>query len=197
MLPSTAGFIDPLLSTGFPLTLLGIQRLATSLSKTESIAKLADQLRPYAEDTRRELRSAARLIGSLYTNMSDFPLFRTLSLLYFAAASYSETTRRLGKPQLAGSYLLSDNHTFAPEFDRLLNLAQQALSAPKKQELKAAIYRLIDKYDVAGLCQNPSDHTYPVRKEDLYASAHKLGVTATDIEQLLQQSGYFAVPITR
>ena len=36
MLPSAAGFVDPLLSTGFPLTLLGIERLARSGHKIVS-----------------------------------------------------------------------------------------------------------------------------------------------------------------
>ena len=31
--------------------------------------------------------------------MNDFPLFAALSLLYFAAASFSETARRLDRPQ--------------------------------------------------------------------------------------------------
>src|SRR6266550_2738706 len=34
LLPSAAGVIDPLLSTGFPLTLLGIMRLADLLERT-------------------------------------------------------------------------------------------------------------------------------------------------------------------
>jgi len=34
--------------------------------------------------------------------MKDFPLFTSLSLLYFAAASFTETARRLGRPELAG-----------------------------------------------------------------------------------------------
>src|SRR5687767_14547527 len=36
LMPSAAGFVDPLLSTGFPLTLLGIQRLAEILKNLEA-----------------------------------------------------------------------------------------------------------------------------------------------------------------
>ena len=39
--------------------------------------------------------------------MDDFELFKRLSLLYFAAASYSETARRLGRPELAPGFLLA------------------------------------------------------------------------------------------
>src|SRR5439155_18882088 len=36
MLPHTAGFVDPLLSTGFPLNLLGIERLAETFRLRDS-----------------------------------------------------------------------------------------------------------------------------------------------------------------
>ena len=40
MLPSAAGFVDPLLSTGFPLTLMGIERLARVIDKDCELQKL-------------------------------------------------------------------------------------------------------------------------------------------------------------
>ena len=48
MLPSAAGFVDPLLSTGFALTLLGIERLARILGSGD----LARQLQTYAAANR-------------------------------------------------------------------------------------------------------------------------------------------------
>jgi FADH2 O2-dependent halogenase len=69
----------------------------------------AGGLRRQTED---ELLATARLIGSLYATMANFPLFVSLSLLYFAAASFSETARRLGRPHLASSFLLHDHPAF-------------------------------------------------------------------------------------
>src|SRR5271163_3537123 len=97
MLPSAAGFVDPLLSTGIPLTLLGIGRLAQIIDDDWDSAQLTLRLKDYAVFTEVELLATARLIASLYANMNDFPAFLVLSMIYFAAASYSETARRLGK----------------------------------------------------------------------------------------------------
>src|SRR6202044_4251704 len=65
MLPSAAGFVDPLLSTGFALTLLGIERLARILRSSD----LGQQLKTYADETECELLIASRLIGALYATM--------------------------------------------------------------------------------------------------------------------------------
>ena len=109
MLPSAAGFIDPLLSTGFPLTLLGVARLAEALEHG-----FEERLPAYEAETSEALEAAERLIAALYANLADFPLFTALSLLYFAAASFTETARRLGRPHLAGAFLLSDHPWFGP-----------------------------------------------------------------------------------
>ena len=80
MLPSAAGFVDPLLSTGFALNLTGIERLAQIIRKRRDSADLTDQLQCYAEETDGNLLAASRLIGALYANMNDFRAFTALSL---------------------------------------------------------------------------------------------------------------------
>jgi hypothetical protein len=107
LLPSAAGVIDPLLSTGFPLTLLGIARLLDVLETSAPGVQRKAALAAYARDTQEELDVTEQLVGALYACMADPALFKRLSLLYFAAASYSETVRRLGRPQLAPGFLLN------------------------------------------------------------------------------------------
>ena len=114
LLPSAAGFIDPLLSTGFPLTLLGVTRLAEIIANDWGLDSLSESLARYGRVTIDELLATARLIGALYASTKDFPLFSSVVMLYFAAASYSETVRRLNRPQLAGSFLLCDDPVFGP-----------------------------------------------------------------------------------
>ena len=96
LLPSAAGVIDPLLSTGFPLTLLGIARLLDVLETTAPGAERQAALATYARTTQQELDVTEQLVAALYSCMADPALFKRLSLLYFAAASYSETVRRFG-----------------------------------------------------------------------------------------------------
>src|SRR6202041_2587619 len=86
------------------------------------------QLESYASKTREELLATSQLIGSLYANMNNFRVFKATSLLYFAAASYSETARRLGNSHLAQSFLLHDDSVFGPVCKDLLQRAMRLTS---------------------------------------------------------------------
>jgi FADH2 O2-dependent halogenase len=182
LLPSAAGFIDPLLSTGFPLTLLGVARLAEILER-ESF----DELRAYEAETTEALLSAERLVAALYASMSDFPLFSALSLLYFAAASYTETARRLGRPELAGAFLMSDHPDFGPQARAC---CEAALNHPDSTELIERIHRVIEPIDVAGLGDRRRRNWHPVNASDLLNAAGKLGATPEEIQGLLRRSGF-------
>lgn len=181
MLPSAAGFIDPLLSTGFPLTLLGVARLAEALEHG-----FQERLPAYEAETAEALQAAERLVAALYANLDDFPRFAALSLLYFAAASFTETARHLGRPGLAGAFLLSDHPWFGP---RALSCCERALKS-RDPELIEEIHRVIEPIDVAGLGDRSRHNWYPVEAEDLLASAGKLEATPDEIQALLSRSGF-------
>jgi len=192
LLPSAAGFIDPLLSTGFPLTLLGVTRIADILEKHWGTEEFGRELHGYAVRTDAELLATSRLIGALYANFGNFPVFSAISLLYFAAASYSEAARRLGKPQLAASFLLHDHPVFGPASAHVL---EQALTAGDETNSKAvieAIYRVIEPIDVAGLRNQARRNWYPADAKDLYDAAHKLGASRWEIAQMLERCGFNA-----
>ena len=178
MLPSAAGFVDPLLSTGFPLTLLGIERLAEILERG-----VFCQLEDYAQQTEGDLLAAARLVGGLYATMGDFPAFTAVSLLYFVAVSFAETAHRLGKPELAPGFLLRDHPVFGPESRRLL---------ARPDKLADEVLRLIEPFNV-GAFGDPARHNrYPVCAEDLLRARSKLGASQEEILALLHRSGFFS-----
>jgi FADH2 O2-dependent halogenase len=194
LLPSAAGFVDPLLSTGFPLTLLGVSRLAEILRHDWQTEHFSDNLTNYAAKTDAELLAASRLIGALYANMNDFPVFVSLSLLYFAAVSFSETARRLGKPQLATSFLLHDDPRFGPACLQLFERAHRVRTLQESEKLSRDILRAIEPINVAGLGDASRRNWYPVDAEDLLRSAHKLDASRVDILALLQRCGFTAEP---
>lgn len=191
LLPSAAGFVDPLLSTGFPLTLLGISRLADILEHDWNSPRFDPRLQQYAEQTRDELHATSRLIAALYTNMNNFPIFVALSLLYFAAASFSETARRLKKLRLAPSFLLHDHPTFGPACRKLLERALHIQTEQDSVSLIADVARAIEPLDVAGLCRQDRRNWYPVDAEDLFRAASKVEATRDEIAQLLQGCGFY------
>src|SRR6266436_952974 len=57
LLPSAAGFVDPLLSTGFPLTLLGVKRIAGALKSGLRGSGFRRRLGEYAKLTLMELET--------------------------------------------------------------------------------------------------------------------------------------------
>jgi FADH2 O2-dependent halogenase len=178
MLPSAAGFIDPLLSTGFPLTLFGVGRLGEMLAGDWDAEG-------YSKQTNEELCATARLIGALYGSMSDFPLFARVSLLYFAAASFAETARRLGREQMASSFLLCGDPVFGPASARLCERVMLG-----EKGLRAEILRVVEPLDVAGLCRPERRNWYPVDAADLLSAAAKLGATESEVSQLLTRAGF-------
>ena len=151
LLPSAAGVIDPLLSTGFPLTLLGIERLVGILERTTAGAERDAALRGYEEATINELDVTEQLVAALYANMADVPVFKRLTLLYFAAASYSEAARRLNTPDLAPGFLLHAHPGFGPELRACAAIALTIPGGPARDALLDRIDRAIEPFDTAGL----------------------------------------------
>ena len=122
-----------------------------SLNSDWSTPRFASRLQTYATQTEGELLATARLIAGLYANMDNFPVFVSLLLLYFAAASFSETARRLGRPHLAPSFLLHDHPLFGPACVRLFERARQVRTKWESDELAADILQAIEPFNVAGL----------------------------------------------
>lgn len=191
LLPSAAGFVDPLLSTGFPLTLLGVAKLAEMIERDWGTEHFDTHLERYAAETDADLLATSRLIAALYANMANFPVFTTISLLYFAAASFSETARRLGKPELASSFLLHNHPQFGPESERLLERARGVQRGRESDELIENVFRIIEPFDVAGLGNRSRRNWYPVEAEELLSSAHKVGSSRDEIMQMLNRCGFW------
>jgi FADH2 O2-dependent halogenase len=187
LLPSAAGIIDPLLSTGFPLTLLGVSRVLDLLAQTADGPERLAALEGYARATQLELDAAERLVAALYANMTDPLLFKRLALLYFAAASYSEAARRLGRADLAPGFLLHAHPVFGPELAAVTGLATARPRGRSRDALCDRIDRAIEPFDTAGLLDRSRRDWYPVIADDLLASASKLNATADEISRLLEK----------
>jgi tetracycline 7-halogenase / FADH2 O2-dependent halogenase len=192
LLPSAAGFIDPLLSTGFALTLLGVARLARLLTSHWQRPSLRAQLEDYSKLTLLELDAAARLVGALYATMDRFDLFAHLSLLYFAAASFSETARRLGKFHLADSFLLCRHPVFAARLRQLCGAALRPPGVKQRADLRRQIREAIAPFDVAGLTDASRHPWYPALAADLLRGAPKLGASEAEVTAMLRKCALLA-----
>lgn len=168
-LPSAAAFIDPLYSTGFSLTLLGIERLAPLiLRRCTSESELAN----YEAAVKRDVDCVARYIAANYKAFADFDRFTDISMFYFAAASWSEICRRIGKRELAPGMLLSGDSVFWERFDAYLAGECTAADA-------------IAPWNIAGLADASKNGLYGANLSDVIASADKLGITPEQMEAII------------
>lgn len=176
LLPSAAASIDPLFSTGIPLTLLGVQRAApllVSLVETpdpgeETKAKLGD----YCRTTLEEADFAARLVAACYRRFDNMQAFADLSMIYFVAASFSEVARRMGRSERAPGYLLSGSPAFRAA---AANILDGAAPAP-----------LLAPFNLAGLCDPERRGVYPVDLQDLRRSAAITGASEQEMDRFIQ-----------
>jgi FADH2 O2-dependent halogenase len=181
ILPPAAGFIDPLLSTGFALTLQGIIRLAKLLPSPSK-----DDLSLYQRQTLNELNQVSHLVGALYSSMDDFEVFTALTQLYFVAVSFAETANRLGKPDLANSFLLCDHPDFGESTREICELA---VSSNNREVILRKISKIIEPFNISGLADASKRNWYPVVLDDLFRSAAKLESTDSEIREMLLREG--------
>jgi FADH2 O2-dependent halogenase len=191
LLPSAAGFVDPLLSTGFPLTLLGVSRLAEIIERHWDKPEFHARLQSYSTQTDNELLTAADLIAALYATMDKFPTFASLAMLYFAAASFSESARRLGKAYLAPSFLLHDDPHFGPAMRRCCRRARQGCTQQETDDLVNEISQAIEPINIVGFGNPRRRNWYPVDANELLNSASKLQSTKHQISRLLDNCGFW------
>lgn len=188
LLPSAAGFVDPMFSTGFPLVLLGIERLAMWLEGHVGAIKAGrgmdwGGLGDYENATREDLRMAARFMGAIYKVLGDFEAFHALGLLYFAAAIYSETVRRLGKTGMPTGFLLREHPSFHASMEHCLAMAGEVPS----DELWRTVRETIAPIDLGGLLCPRRPRCYWAESEPMLAGAAIVGATREEMVMMLER----------
>ena len=146
----------------------------------------------YAEETEGDLLAANRLIGALYATMGNFPAFTAVSLIYFAAVSFSETAQRLGKPELAPGFLLREHAGFGPAAQALLERAYELDGAADTEAFTEEVLRLIEPFNLGRFGDPSCRNCYPVRAEDLMNARSKLGASQEEIIAMLERTGFHA-----
>ena len=190
LLPSAAAFVDPLFSTGFPLTLLGIERLARLLERGLFLDASEDEARAglgvYANTTSAEADQAARFVAGCYASFGRFDAFAAYSMFYFTAASFAEASRRLTPDGTGIGFLGTADPAFASALARL----SPAVRAPGSPGcLGREVGEAVETLNVAGLCRPEKANWYGVDTADLLDGAPKLGVPESDVRAMLERLG--------
>jgi len=183
LLPSAAAFVDPLFSTGFPLTLLGIERLA-ALIESRAFFDEPASLDSYSATTLAEAEQTARFVAGCYAGFSRFDDFVQYSMFYFAAASYAEMARRVAPARAAGFLRAAD-----PVFAAALCELSPAVRRSESEALADRVRLAVDAVNVAGLCEPRKRNWYAADAADAIAGAPKLGVPPGEIAAALAALG--------
>lgn len=189
MLPSAAAFVDPIFSTGFPLTLLGVETLARLLEEGlfagSADASASGALAAYGAATLAEADHTARFVGGCYAAFPRFEVFASYSMFYFAVASFEEARRRLRPADRGFGFLAVRDARLAAEMARLA----PSTAGPVVEGFAEHVARAIEPVNVAGLCRPDNTNWYGVNDEDLVAGAAKLGVSAEAVQRMLTSLG--------
>ena len=186
MLPSAAAFIDPLFSTGIPLTLLGIERLAQMLGASEDAPLRPDRRGGpsgppgYGALTLAEADHTARFIAGCYAAFPRFDAFTAYSMFYFAAASFSEMQRRLTPERASGGFLRAADEAYASALRELSPAVR-----PPDAGLFSRVSAAAGPINIAGLCDPEKRNWYPVDLDDTIRAAGKLGLTSDQAREAL------------
>ncbi len=166
MLPHTAYFLDALHSAGNAHTLSGIERLTAILNECREPADQAQPLVEYEITMRREVTLLDSLIHGCYTGFARFELMSAFSMLYFAAATFSEHRRRTVRNGSGHAFLNADNPGFTEAvttaYTTVQSLARKAQLGPREaSDYHRKVAGLIAPYNVAGLCNPARRNMYP------------------------------------
>ena len=126
--------------------------MAAALEQHWELPSLQDELLTYAASTNDELDATSRLIAALYANMNNFDAFRAISLLYFAAASFSETVETSGEASSRARISSAQRSTLRTGIAQVLERAQAGIPKQDTADFIAEVRRAIEPFDVAGLC---------------------------------------------
>lgn len=193
LLPSAVASIDPLFSTGFPLTLLGILRIANIVNEAWETPSFVEKLSTYAQLTRSETQRIGRLIGLAYDALGHPHLFNTITYLYFASVSFEETSRRLGRASLDCEFLSGGQNWILDRLDHCLKNASQCLQSDcqnHKQEVVAQILRAIEPFNLIGLGQSQRRNWYPALPQDIFSNRKKLRASSAELRRMFLRAGF-------
>jgi len=163
-LPNTAGFIDPLFSSGIAHTLSGVERVIAMVNQhwaNESL--LLPHLKEYDQAVLEELKFLDYLVAGCYKTMAYFELFSTWSMFYFATAIAHE--RRRTSQSSTGYFLNADDMDFREavqvSFRDLLKITHQ--KRPTRKDIRwftSLVKERIEPFNTAGLMEPDARNMY-------------------------------------
>jgi len=163
LLPHTAGFIDPLHSTGIAHSLCGIERLAAEFEKRDQTDALTVGLRNYEATLHAEFDLIDELVSCCFSGLGYFDVFAASSMLYFAAATTYEHLRAEGAGADSLAFLCADREDFRAAVRRIRQLQHTVTATHNAQASRRfvdGVAEIIAPFNRVGLCDGSANNMY-------------------------------------
>ncbi len=159
----TAGFVDPLHSTGIAHTLSGLERLLELFNtKDQQIQVIHNKLERHQSALSHEFYLIDLLVAGCYLSRHHFNLFHAYTMVYFACTISYEQSRLAG--HLPDTYLnaadLKIRKLVEESWQDLLEIMEHG---PDQKQISGFIRRTrerIEPYNIAGLLDSDKENMY-------------------------------------
>ena len=173
LLPHTAGFIDPLHSTGIAHSLNGIEQLVQIFAASWGTEQLANNLQNYSDRVIRELKFIDTLVAGCYPCFGQFDLLTTYTMLYFAAAITYEERRMEAKNSgraFTHEFLCADEKplvdTVQTAFEKLQSIINAYITSTVVEGYREDVKAALAPYNTAGLFSPRINNMYEYTAAD-------------------------------
>lgn len=158
LMPHTAGFIDPLHSTGIAMSLAGVDRLTSALLCRRDDQQRGTLLRQYEQSLHSELRIVDLFVSGAYRaiKLKSFRKFVAFAMCYFAAATTWERRRISASTDSATALFLADDPQFRDAVASLHSRLETTSDADFEQECRRALL----PFNHVGLFEPPIRNMY-------------------------------------
>lgn len=157
MMPTTAGIIDPLHSTGIAHSLSGVLRAANLLTSSVSDARRGDALLQYSVDVVEEVRWVDQLVANCYAAAShSFESFVAASSLYFVSAIECER-QMVETGEMRDGFLLARSTKLQRVMHDTARMIEQHSAGGGTPELTDWMRKQIEPWNNVGLL-DPDSH---------------------------------------
>ncbi len=154
----TAGFIDPLHSTGIAFALTGVEKILSLFSQKPSDDLLISKFKKIQDQTFNELKLIDLIVSSGYKSRWNFNLFAASVMLYFIASIRYEQSRIKG--ERPDSFLCSDDQEL---FD-IISQTHQEIAQLEKSKSEGKAKGLVEKIEKKIRPYNPVGLMDPHKK---------------------------------
>lgn len=162
-LPSTAGFIDPLHSTGIAHTLFGVRRLADILLNNPG-PRRATSLANYSAGLINEFLWVDELVECCYEARPNYRLWCYSVLLHFCSVTSQESHAGPSGNSARQSFLRADDQVFREVFrearQRIGSLSGRMATAAETEQFRIWLQSATANWNSVGLFQEDDDFMY-------------------------------------